>query len=270
MGVVEEESPDALVALKAAKAKLNVPISVQIGSTTQYLERVRKRLVQAEAYFARVAAQKDHCVADVEAAERRLERYAILIRDSLCSPGEKRALVFLLLVLLMVRKGWTKIEVPEGWQQIIRGPRPSSVQWPRAVRHPQKQGTRNPVKDSVPAVKSKVVKDTKVARLKTAISALGDQESTAKAPRMEAKVVRHPQERAEEAADRISRLQYALDLLGHDSPEAEFLKVSVQEESCVRPVGERLDSYLQHRTCERMRVSRRGQDLRRPGRQVVG
>ena len=148
VGVVEEESPDALVALKAAKAKLNVPISVQIESTEQYLERVRKRLVQAEAHFARVAAQKDHCVADVEAAERRLER-----RHSLGSPGEKRALVFLLLVLLMVRKGWTKIEVPEGWQQIIRGPRPSSVQ-PRAVRRPQKQGRRNLVKDSVSAVKS--------------------------------------------------------------------------------------------------------------------
>ena len=79
---------------------------------------------------------------------------------------------------------------------------------------------------------------------------------------MEAKVLRHPQERAVEAADRISRLQYALDLLGHDSPEAEFLKVSVQEESCVRPVGE-LDSHLQHRTCDRMRVLR-GRVLLRP------
>ena len=72
-----EESPHAkplLTALKAAKAKLNVPISVQIESTTQYLERARKRLAQAEAEVARVTAQKDQCVADVEAAERRLER----------------------------------------------------------------------------------------------------------------------------------------------------------------------------------------------------
>ena len=70
-----ESSREALLtALKAAKAKLNVPISVQIESTTQYLERARKRLAQAEAEVARVTAQKDQCVADVEAAERRLER----------------------------------------------------------------------------------------------------------------------------------------------------------------------------------------------------
>ena len=63
-----------LVALKAAKAKVNVPISVQIESTTQYLERARKRLVQAEAEVARITAQKDQCISDVETAERRLER----------------------------------------------------------------------------------------------------------------------------------------------------------------------------------------------------
>ena len=36
-------------------------------------------------------------------------------------------------------------------------------------------------KVSAPAMKSKVVNDTKVARLEVALSALGDQESTAKA-----------------------------------------------------------------------------------------
>ena len=101
-----------------------------------------------------------------------------------------------------------------------------------------------------------MVKDTKVARLEAAVSALGDQESTAKGAlqealwkaRMEAKVVRHPQERAAQAADRISRLQSALDLLEHDSPDAEPLTASlkkVQEKSRVRPLGKRLDSCLQ-------------------------
>ena len=41
----------------------------------------------------------------------------------------------------MVRKGWT-IEVPEGWTQIIRGPRPPSAKW-----QPQK-GKRIPSADS--------------------------------------------------------------------------------------------------------------------------
>ena len=33
---------------------------------------------------------------------------------------------------LMPRKGWSQLDVPSGWVQIIRGPRPRSVQWPRA------------------------------------------------------------------------------------------------------------------------------------------
>ena len=56
------------------------------------------------------------------------------------------------------------------------------------------------------------------------------------------------QERTSKAADRISRLQSALDFLGHDSQDAELLKASlktVQEQSRVRPLGERLDSCLQ-------------------------
>ena len=44
---------------------------------------------------------------------------------------------------VMVTRGWTKVEVPDGWLQVIRGKRPSSTQWPRArsqqqVRQPGK------------------------------------------------------------------------------------------------------------------------------------
>ena len=35
---------------------------------------------------------------------------------------------------LMPRKGWSTLEVPDGWLQVIRGPRPPAVQWPKAVR----------------------------------------------------------------------------------------------------------------------------------------
>ena len=85
VGALGEESPHAkplLVALKAARAKLNVPVSVQIEATAKFLERARKRLAKAEAELAKVAAQKDECVAEVEAAERRLER----LRDSALVP----------------------------------------------------------------------------------------------------------------------------------------------------------------------------------------
>ena len=30
----------------------------------------------------------------------------------------------------MGRRGWTKVEVPDGWLQVIRGPRPRSEKWP--------------------------------------------------------------------------------------------------------------------------------------------
>ena len=86
---------------------------------------------------------------------------------------------------------------------------PRSTPWfcPVASRSSASTETRNaqPVsrvasKDSVPAVKSKVVKNTKAARLEAALSALGDQESTAKAAlqeslrqaKMEAKVPASP------------------------------------------------------------------------------
>ena len=36
----------------------------------------------------------------------------------------------------MPRKGWTQIEVPHGWTQLIRGVRPESEKWPRAERNP--------------------------------------------------------------------------------------------------------------------------------------
>ena len=35
----------------------------------------------------------------------------------------------------MPRKGLTRIEVPSGWTQLIRGPRPPAVQWPKAVHN---------------------------------------------------------------------------------------------------------------------------------------
>ena len=35
---------------------------------------------------------------------------------------------------LMGRRGWSSFPVSEGWVQVVRGPRPKSVQWPRASK----------------------------------------------------------------------------------------------------------------------------------------
>ena len=35
----------------------------------------------------------------------------------------------------MVRKGWSAMDVPSGWVQVLRGPRPPSQKWPPAKRN---------------------------------------------------------------------------------------------------------------------------------------
>ena len=56
---------------------------------------------------------------------------------------------------VMPRRGWSTMEVPDGWLQLIRGPRPKSERWPRrtpqthqkpapAVRQPGVQGGKGP------------------------------------------------------------------------------------------------------------------------------
>ena len=48
---------------------------------------------------------------------------------------------FLFCVLVsrsMVRRGWSQLDVPTRWVQIVRGPRPKSVAWPRANFQPTK------------------------------------------------------------------------------------------------------------------------------------
>ena len=54
-------------------------------------------------------------------------------------------------------KGWSQVEMPNGWVQLIRGPRPKSVQWPRATKEgkpkqviPQRQ-LRTPTASSRPS-----------------------------------------------------------------------------------------------------------------------
>ena len=74
---------------------------------------------------------------------------------------------------------------------------------------------------------------------------------------------------------RRSWLQSALDLLGHDSPDAKHLKVSlkkVQSRAVSCSTVGRTFEFLSpiHQTCERTRVSCRGEDPRSPGRQEVG
>ena len=42
----------------------------------------------------------------------------------------------------MPRNGWTTMQVPDGWLQVIRGPRPPSVKWPKARQQTPQRGRK--------------------------------------------------------------------------------------------------------------------------------
>ena len=52
----------------------------------------------------------------------------------------------------MPRKEWTQVEVPVGWTHLIRGPRPKSEQWARAVRNQSAAVGREPQPGVQPCV----------------------------------------------------------------------------------------------------------------------
>ena len=53
----------------------------------------------------------------------------------------------------MPRRGWQTIEVPSGWYEVIRGPRPPSQKWPIASSRQPAQFSRKPQIDSGPPVR---------------------------------------------------------------------------------------------------------------------
>ena len=94
----------------------------------------------------------------------------------------------------MPRRGWSAMDVPNGWVQIIRGPRPKSVQWPKAsAQRPQRspaQQTRQSVLTgsgvaSVPSLSRSpeivaVEAAAEVKQLEAAIGVLGENNVHAK------------------------------------------------------------------------------------------
>ena len=181
----------------------------------------------------------------------------------------------------MVRRGWTKIEVPEGWTQLIRGRRPPSTKWPLADHRRQDSSKRNssavPLKSrpqaQVKAVHTPSKGQSKVDRLQSALQALGPEDSSARSALVEAIRIAKaeapkpvpPQQKVADAAARVGRLEAALQLLGEDDPDAEPLKVALKQarmQARVRPVGERLDLCLQYVARVKKQVARAEDQVR--------
>ena len=142
----------------------------------------------------------------------------------------------------MPRKGWSTVEVPDGWLQVIRGPRPPAVRWPKA---PRGRGLDSSTK-----------KDAK-----------GSSQPPQPAQRPVPEVRRGPPQVSPVAQERVVRLQTAVDALGDDnSPEAKMLRDALkkaQQEATLAPVGVRLDACAQFVERARNRLSRANEELRK-------
>ena len=106
----------------------------------------------------------------------------------------------------MVRRGWTQIEVPQGWTQVIHGRQDSSQRIPSAA---------SPKGRSQPDVKSTSAPESKVGRFEAALKVMGEEQSEARTaleealrkakaegPRRSA-----PQDRMAEVSARVTRLK---------------------------------------------------------------
>ena len=169
----------------------------------------------------------------------------------------------------MVRKGWTKMDVPDGWAQIVRGPRPRSVQWPSASRQvpmrsqgaiskPREEAPKQPTPKGNPV-------ESKIGRIEAALKVLGQEHSDARScledvlKKAKAEGVsrdvssRPPDVSVAEANAKVVRLEGSLAALGpHDVEERRVLEEAlskVRVRATVAPVGQRLDECEKY--CER-------------------
>ena len=112
----------------------------------------------------------------------------------------------------MVRKGWTKMDVPDGWVQIIRGPRPPAAQWPRASvqnRHPTQQVRQRGPRQNGPQRQS------------------GTKPAAGHVPPLQGSS-RPPEAVVEDAVAEVQRLEAAIAVLGESNPHARPLKDVLQ------------------------------------------
>ena len=117
----------------------------------------------------------------------------------------------------MPRRGWQTIEVPSGWYEVIRGPRPPSQKWPLAASRQPAQQSRQP--QSGPA------SGRQGGRWgpRRGVVSVGRQEPQTQRVRATPEVV------LSSARERVVKLEAALAALGDTSgPEVALLQSSLQ------------------------------------------
>ena len=128
----------------------------------------------------------------------------------------------------MPRKGWTALETPNGWFQMIRGPRPPSVRWEKAPQQEQRGGRwrqpKAPVLQQFPQ---------RTATTRGAPRQNGNAFPSAPGPRLKTSGLRpfqDPDSRVVAAKDRVSRLERALEAMGDsEGPEVDGLRAALEK-----------------------------------------
>ena len=155
----------------------------------------------------------------------------------------------------MVRRGWSAIPAPSGWYEVIRGPRPPSVQWPKGngkfddtglKPEPRVRGRWQHVvaptgrwKRGGVGARAADSPSTKVRSLEAALAALGPEESVAKTQiagalkrvrEQEVASVRvDPDARVVAARDKVARLEQAIAAMGDfKGPEMDTLATALK------------------------------------------
>ena len=153
----------------------------------------------------------------------------------------------------MVRRGWSAIPAPAGWYEIIRGPRPPSVQWPKKGKGKGNQddvGVQHRGGAGIPGSGARVPggrwnrgdsqRSAKIRSLAGALAALGPEDSSAKtelegalkrAKAQEGAPTRFdPDARVGAARERVARLEQAIAAMGNcQGPELDMLITSLKK-----------------------------------------
>ena len=135
--------------------------------------------------------------------------------------------------LSLLVRGWTVTEVPNGWYEVLRGPRPPSVRWPVVPRGQPSRRQSQPRPQSRPLSKNLLAYQTQKSNPVLRPSSMGSSPDVA----------------TEAARARVTAFEAAISALGSaDEAALKSLHEAIQKAkqfAHVPPVGERLDACHQ-------------------------
>ena len=153
---------------------------VDLGETTSFLDHVYLGCTRRQCEIS-----KD-IVDNYRTSSFSQTPHCLRVVSFLCNYSDSQSLFCVPVSRAMVRKGWSTLEVPDGWLKIVRGVRPPSEKWPRAgpqqqrhqsarpapVKKPQAVSPQSITRASVPPEQLRAAAEARVLRIQASIAAL--------------------------------------------------------------------------------------------------